>query len=200
MIDYSETKKTMEIRGIEFTKAQFSFALMLAIGINKYDAYKIAIVGDKSSKVKDDKLSEMEAKWEKECDILLDNNNIKILCDYLKEKYNYQISDEAMNCESIEITPKILKNLLGRIIKRSSDNLENTPIQDLIRVVDQYCKQFSLNDKDDVEFSRHFVQIYPQFNYICSCGAECDAPFGIDFKCPKCGRTYKWNESENRYY
>ena len=60
MIDYQETKKTMEIRGIEFTKAQFSFALMVSVGINKYDAYKIAIVGEKSSKVKDDKLSEME--------------------------------------------------------------------------------------------------------------------------------------------
>ena len=200
MIDYQETKKTMEIRGIEFTKAQFSFALMVSVGINKYDAYKIAIVGEKSSKVKDDKLSEMEEKWNKECDLLLENNNVKALYEHLKEKYDYQISDEAMNCESVEITPKILKNLLGRIIKKSSDNLDNAAVPDLIRVVDQYCKQFSLNDNGDAEFSRHFIQIYPQFNYICSCGSECDAPFGLDFRCPKCGRLYKWNEDEKRYY
>lgn len=46
MIDYKETKKAMEIRGVEFSEAQFSFALMVAIGINRYDAYKLSIVSD----------------------------------------------------------------------------------------------------------------------------------------------------------
>lgn len=56
MIDYKETKKAMGMRGIEFNNTQFSFALMIAIGIDKYDAYKIALVGDKINKIKEDKL------------------------------------------------------------------------------------------------------------------------------------------------
>ena len=72
MIDYKETKKAMGMRGIEFTDTQFSFALMIAIGIDKYDAYKIALVGDKINKIKEDKLSEFEDKCKKDCDVLLE--------------------------------------------------------------------------------------------------------------------------------
>ena len=81
MIDYKETKKTMDIRGIEFTNTQFSFTLMIAIGINKYDAYKLVFVGDKINKIKEDKLSEFESKCKKDCDDLLGQNNVKLLLD-----------------------------------------------------------------------------------------------------------------------
>ena len=124
MIDYKETKKTMEVRGIEFTNTQFSFTLMVAIGINKYDAYKLSIVSDKIGKIKEDKLSEFEDKCKKDCDILLEQNNIKNLLDYLKGRYDMQVNDAAMSCEEVEVTPKMLKNLLGRIIKKSSEGYD----------------------------------------------------------------------------
>lgn len=200
MISYQETKKNMEIKGIEFTNIQFSFSLMVAIGIDRYDAYKLTIVSDKISKIKDDKLSEFEEKCKKDCDILIEQNNIVQLINYLKERYDWQINDAAMNTENVEVTPKMLKNLLGRIIKASSDDLKNTSYSDLIRVVDQYCKQFSLGDSDDADFQKHFVQIYPNFNFICSCGHEGDAPMGVDFICKHCGKHYKWSEEDKRYY
>ena len=171
MIDYKETKKKMEMRGIEFTNTQFSLSLMMAIGIDKYDAYKIVIIGDKINKIKEDKLSEFEDKCRKDCDILLEQNNIKQLTNYLKERYDWQINDAAMNTEDVEVTPKMLKNLLGRIIKKSSDNLDNASYSDLIRVVDQDCKQFSLGDSDDDGFQKHFIQVFPNFNFTCNqCG------------------------------
>ena len=201
MIDYKETKKTMDIRGIEFTNTQFSFTLMIAIGINKYDAYKLVFVGDKINKIKEDKLSEFESKCKKDCDDLLGQNNVKLLLDYLKEKYKYQVNEEAMNCETVEITPKTLKNLLGRIIKNANDDLSSTSYPDLIRVIDQYCKQFNMEDSDDNEFQHHFVQIFPNFNFCCNeCGREGDAPMGVDFKCKHCGKLYKWSEEDKRYY
>jgi len=201
MIDYKETKKTMEMRGIEFNNAQFSFALMIAIGIDKYDAYKIALVGDKINKIKEDKLSEFEDKCKKDCDILLEQNNIKNLLDYLKNRYDIQVNDAAMNCEEVEVTPKMLKNLLGRIIKKSSDNLDNASYSDLIRVVDQYCKQFSLGDSDDDGFQKHFINILPVFNFICDqCGHEGDQPMGVSFSCKHCGKRYIWSEEDKRYY
>ena len=44
MIDYKETKKNMEIRGVEFTDAQFSMCLMISVGVDEYDAYMASIV------------------------------------------------------------------------------------------------------------------------------------------------------------
>ena len=201
MIDYKETKKTMEIRGIEFTNTQFSFILMVAIGIDKYDAYKLSIVSDKIGKIKEDKLSEFEDKCKKDCDILLEQNNIKNLLDYLKSRYDMQVNDAAMSCEEVEVTPKMLKNLLGRIIKKSSDNLDNASYTDLIRVVDQYCKQFSLGDSDDAEFQRHFIQVYPKpFNGVCPfCNKEIDIPFGLSFTTPCCGHRIIWDKDADKY-
>lgn len=201
MLDYKEVKKTMEMRGIEFNNTQFSFALMIAIGIDKYDAYKIAIVGDKINKIKDDKLSEFEDKCKKDCDVLLEQNNIKNLLDYLKNKYEWQVNDAAINTEDTEITQKMLKNLLGRIIKKSSDNLENTSYSDLIRVINQYCEKFDLGDSDDDGFQKHFIQILPVFNFICDqCGHEGDQPMGVSFSCKHCGKRYIWSEKDKRYY
>ena len=189
------------MRGIEFNNTQFSFALMIAIGIDKYDAYKIALVGDKINKIKEDKLSEFEDKCKKDCDVLLEQNNIKNLLDYLKNRYDMQVNDAAMNCEEVEVTPKMLKNLLGRIIKKSSDNLDNASYSDLIRVVDQYCKQFSLGDSDDDGFQKHFIQVLPVFNFICDqCGHEGDQPMGVSFSCKHCGKRYIWSEKDKRYY
>ena len=81
MIDLKETKNTMDMRGIEFTNAQFSFSLFISIGIDKYDAYKLSIVSDKPNKKNDTKISELEDKYRKDCDILLEQNHIKILID-----------------------------------------------------------------------------------------------------------------------
>ena len=201
MIDYKETKKAMEIRGVEFSEAQFSFALMVAIGINKYDAYKLSIVSDKVGKVKEEKLSEFEEKCKKDCDILLEQNNMKTLLEYLVNKYDMQINDAAMSCEEVEVTPKMLKNLLGRIIKKSSDNLDNASYTDLIRVVDQYCKQFSLGDSDDDEFQKHFIQVYPlPFSGVCPiCNKEIDIPYGLSFTTPCCGHKIIWDKETKRY-
>ena len=62
MIDFKETKQTMDMRGIEFTNAQFSFSLFISIGIDKYDAYKLSMVSDKSNKKNEAKISEIEDK------------------------------------------------------------------------------------------------------------------------------------------
>ena len=201
MITYKETKKNMEIRGIEFTNVQFTFSLMVAIGIDKYDAYNLTIVPDKINKIKDDKLSEFEDKCKKDCDILIEQNNIIQLIDYLKGRYNWQINDAAMNTEDVEVTPKMLKNLLGRIIKASCDDLKNASYSDLIRVVDQYCKQFNIgDDDDDDEFQKHFVQIYSPYSAICcECNREFDLAPNCTCVCPHCGHKYIYDKENNKF-
>jgi len=200
MIDLKETKKTMEMRGIEFTNAQFSFSLFVSIGIDKYDAYKLSIVSDKISKIKEDKLSEFEDKVKNDCDILLGQNNIKVLIDYLKEKYEWQINNAAMNAENIEVTPKMLKNLLGKIIKKSNDNFDSTAYSDIIKAVSEYIKQFPMDVDDDNSFNKHFIQVMPPFNCICSeCNREFDLAPNVSTVCPHCGNKYLWDEENEKY-
>ena len=52
MIDYKDTKKAMEIRGVEFTDAQFSMCLMISVGVDEYDAYMASIVPNKIGRKK----------------------------------------------------------------------------------------------------------------------------------------------------
>ena len=201
MIDYQEIKKKMEIRGIEFTNTQFSFTLMIAIGINKYDAYKLSIVSDKINKIKEDKLSEFEDKCKKDCDILIEQNNIKQLIDYLKDQYEMQVNERLIDTsESRQLTTKQLKDISTRLILKYNNNLDNASATDLLKAMSDYMKNFP-PDVEDGDFQHHFVQILPNFNFVCNvCGREGDAPMGVDFKCKHCGKLYKWSEEDKRYY
>lgn len=47
MINYQETRKTMDMRGIEYNDTQFLLSVLIAIGIDKYNAYKLIYNVDK---------------------------------------------------------------------------------------------------------------------------------------------------------
>ena len=96
MIDYNETKKIMELMGIDFTESQFAFSLMVSIGIDKYESYKINIIGDKINKVKEDRLKEFEEKVKKDCDILLEQHNIKQLTEYLTNALDVHVNERLI--------------------------------------------------------------------------------------------------------
>ena len=195
MISLQETNTVMGMRGIEFTNAQFSLALMISIGMDKYEAYNLCIQADKKGKKE-----ESEEKIKKDCDTLCNQNNVKQLILYLAEKYDRQVNEAAMNTENIEITPKMLKNLLGRIIKKASDNLDSSSFTDLIKTIDQYCKQFPMDNDDDESFSHHFILQYDSFNTICSeCNREFSLPANVTSCCPHCGHKYVWDEENQKY-
>ena len=105
MIDYKDTKKAMEISGLKFTDPQFSMCLMISVGVDKYDAYMAAIVPNKIDKITEEKRDSFIDKCHKDCDILLGQSNIDNLINYLKDKYEMQINDAAINTENVEVTP-----------------------------------------------------------------------------------------------
>ena len=175
MIDYKETKKAMEIRGVEFTDAQFSMCLMISVGVDKYEAYMAGIIPKKIDKISEDKRDTFIDKCKRDCDILIGQNGIINLIDYLKDRYEMQVNDAAVNTENVEVTPKMLKNLLGKIIKKSNDNFDSTAYTDIIKAVSEYIKQFPM-DNDDSSFSKHFILQYEPFNCVCS---ECNEGFDL---------------------
>lgn len=202
MINYKKTKETMSARGIEFTNAQFSFALMVAVGIDKYDAYKIAIKNDDFSNVKKDKFNEFEDKCKKECDISIQQQNITQLINFLKEKYEYQITEYVSNPQNVEITPKMLKNLIGRMVKKANDNFETTSFKEMTDAVNSYIKFFNpdIEDDNDLQFNKHFITVYPSYNAICcNCNKEFDLPANVTSVCPHCGHKYLWDEEKKIY-
>lgn len=202
MIRYKDVKEKMSVRGIDFTPTQYSFALMVAIGINKYEAYKIVIIADKLIKIEPDKIPVYEEKWFKECDIYVQQQAVKSLVQYLTESYKSQVSEDALKMEDVNITPQQLKNILGKVIVDSQRKGEESEVdtEDLIKLINQYMKNFVSADNND-DFEHHFIHIYPPFNFICrDCNKEGDAPMGLDFHCPHCGKLYKWSDEEKRYF
>ena len=199
MIDYKETKKAMEIRGVEFTDAQFSMCLMISVGVDKYEAYMAAIIPNKIDKISEDKRDTFIDKCKRDCDILIGQNSIINLIDYLKDRYEMQVNDAAVNTENVEVTPKMLKNLLGKIIKKSNDNFDSTAYTDIIKAVSEYIKQFPM-DNDDSSFSKHFILQYEPFNCVCSeCNEEFDLAPNVSTVCPHCGHKYLWDSVNKKF-
>ena len=199
MIDYKETKKAMEIRGVEFTDAQFSMCLMISVGVEKYEAYMAAIIPNKIDKISEDKRDTFIDKCKRDCDILIGQNGIINLIDYLKDRYEMQVNDAAVNTENVEVTPKMLKNLLGKIIKKSNDNFDSTAYTDIIKAVSEYIKQFPM-DNDDSSFSKHFILQYEPFNCVCSeCNEEFDLAPNVSTVCPHCGHKYLWDSVNKKF-
>ena len=199
MIDYKETKKAMEIRGVEFTDAQFSMCLMISVGVDKYEAYMAAIIPNQNDKISEDKRDAFIDKCKRDCDILIGQNSIINLIDYLKDRYEMQVNDAAVNTENVEVTPKMLKNLLGKIIKKSNDNFDSTAYTDIIKAVSEYIKQFPM-DNDDSSFSKHFILQYEPFNCVCSeCNEEFDLAPNVSTVCPHCGHKYLWDSVNKKF-
>lgn len=200
MIDYWDTKAKMGMRGVDFTREQFSFSLMTAIGMNKYDAYKITIVGDKFDKVREEKSDEFNEKCIKECDILLEQNGIKTLVEFLKGEYEMQVNEHLIDTsEYHELTAKQIKNIYTKLIVNYSDNLNNASATDLVKAMGEYMKNFPPSDDGD-SFGHRFITVYEPYNCICSkCNKEFDLAPNCTTVCPHCGHKYIWDEEANKF-
>ena len=201
MISYKDTKQVLDARGIEITPSMFSFSQLVAIGIDPCEAYMVAIKPSEYENIKDDKLPDFEEKCKKECDILVEQYNVKQLIEYLTTRYKQQVNEDMLKIEDVDISSKQIKNIYGRIILKCNEDLDNASYSDLIKTMSDFMKNFPPSI-DDTDFNRHFIQVMPSFNFCCStCGREGDAPLGgCDFRCKHCGRLYKWSEIDNRYY
>ncbi len=189
------------MRGMSFTPLQFSFATLVAIGLDKYEAYKITIKEKEYTKLKGDNVESFEEKCKKECKILLEQQNVIALVDLLRQEYERQVTENALNIDDISLSPKQLKNILGKLIVNGTkaDNGNNNI--ELIKLVDNYMKNFAPSNEGDAEFARHFIQVYPKpFNGVCPfCNKEIDIPFGLSFTTTCCGGKMVWDEEKDRY-
>lgn len=201
MISYKDTEEKLNIRGIKFTPIQFSFSMLIAIGINKYEAYKLTIKEKEFHRTKEDALEAFNDKCRKDCDILMEQQTIISLVDILKDEYERKVAEDALNVENIELTQKQLKNILGKLIVNAAKSDSGSNNLELIKSIDNYIKNFTIDDGGDKEFSRHFIQIYPKpFNGICpKCNKEIDIPFGLSFTTTCCGSKLIWDDESERY-
>lgn len=65
---------------------------MISVGVDKYDAYMAAIIPNKFDKITADKKDTYIEKCKRNCDILLGQSGISNLIDYLKDRYEMQIT------------------------------------------------------------------------------------------------------------
>ena len=55
-------------------------------------------------------------------------------------------------------------------------------------------------DNDDNSFNKHFIQVIPPFNCVCSeCNREFDLAPNVTTVCPNCGHKYIWDSINNKF-
>ena len=190
MISYEDTMKTLGARGIEFSPSEFPFALMVAMGIGRYEAYSTTVgIVSKSD----------DSEKRKLCDILLAQPRMNALVEYLKDKYNIKVSEDSLHIEDINLTQKQLKNIYGKLILDAYEHPENASYSDLAKIMGSFVKNFPAPD-DDADFGRHFIQVMQPYNAVCAqCNHEFDLAPNITSICPHCGHKYVWDEESGKF-
>ena len=199
MVSLENTKKQMELMGIEFTDTQFSFAMLVSFGIDKYDAYKLSFYPNKESKLKEEERESFLNKVKSKCNAAMENNSIKVLVDYLKKEYDNQVNERLIDTsDDKELTSKQLKSIYTKLIVNYNSSNGNS--SDLMKAMSDYIKNFP-PEEEKSDFGNHFITIPPKpFNGICPfCNSEIDIPYGLSFITPCCGRKIEWDKEKEKY-
>lgn len=201
MVDFEKFKQDYDKKGIVFTASQFAFAIELALGVDKYQAYITTIASSKyDSLANNEDKRKLVEQSKKDCDFLVKDSSIQMLVEDIKQRYIADIQTKALSLDDVELTSDDVKKIITKLLKQKYDNLEQSATKDIIDLIKTYLNNFTTSDELDDRFGKHFIQIYPHFNGVCPyCNHEIDAPMGVTFKCPNCGRWITWDEEKERY-
>lgn len=203
MIGYNITKNEMKSRGVnELAPMDYSFAMLVAIGVDETQAYMTTIRGRDYEKKEESQISKFRDKCEKEAEELLQRPDIKTCVDFLKNEFEKTVKDEALELSDVNFSAEDLRRILAKFLKTKYDDLDSADAKDLLNAIKIYIDKFGdIGDDGIAKFNRHFIQVYPPYNAVCpSCNREIDLPRGVNSKCKHCGHRFVWNEEKERYF
>ena len=201
MIGFTEAVNTMLTRGFSISTEDYLFALLYVLGNGENDAYSFAYDRDELMKnVGTDEESEYLSKNKKAAESKRSQPNITHLIDLLSDSYREEIQKAAFKLSDVKFSGNEAIQILNDILKSRIQDIDSASVKDVVQIIKTLIDQGGL-DVGDGGFSKHFVQIFPKFNALCTnCGREFDAMRGLSAKCPFCDTVYNWSESDNRYY
>ena len=115
MINYSITKAEMKSRGVnDLAPLDYSFALLVAIGVDATQAYMTTIRGRDYEKKEDAQLQRFKEKCEKEAEETLQRADIKMLVDLLKAEFEKAVKNEALELSDVNFSAEDLRRILAK--------------------------------------------------------------------------------------
>lgn len=201
MITYLDTLNTLHTRGMDITLNDYIFALSLSLGEEDEVAYAIAYEPSEFNKnVGTEDEREYLASLKRSAEATKDQQQVRMLLDLFEDALREEVQAKALNLEDYKFSGAEAVKILNNLLKTRVNDLESSSVRDIVALIKTLTEQGAL-EVGDGGFSKHFVQIFPRFNAICTgCNREFDAMRGLGAKCPHCGKTYTWSEEEERYY
>lgn len=201
MTGYIEAISTMHTRGVVIDEKDYIFSLLVVLGDEPQNAYAMAYDMDEFKKVIGTEYEESYLiSHKKDAENMLTQQNIIQLKDLLSESYRAQIQSASLNLTDYHFSGQETVQILNNLLKTRIDDLESSSVKDVVSLLKALSDQGAL-EVGDGGFSKHFVQIFPKFQALCtSCSREFDCYAGLGAKCPHCGQQYRWSVEENRFY
>lgn len=200
MLNFIETTHTLFNRGITFTIEEYIFCLNLVLGEDECVSYALAFdpVGYKKALGTENE-EEFALTKKNETEAILKQQNIVKLRQGLEDMYIAEVQGNALKLKDYRFTGGQIAQILQNLLHNRVSDLDSASTKDVIALIKLLTEQFGLGG--DTEFSKHFVQIYPPFNALCTkCNHEFQVSEGLGAVCPHCGQQYRWLEEENRFY
>lgn len=199
MIDFLDTEKILNTRGIQITSEDFVFALAVVLGEDVSIAYGMAYDAKELKKAIGDDEEEYKRSVRQKAEIMLKQQHIIQLRDELASQYKSELQNAALHIKDVSFSAGDLLQILQNLLRNQVNDLDSASTRDVIQLVKMLTDTFGLAASDE-GFQHHFIQVYPPFEALCQCGREIDVVKGIDVVCPHCHTTYHWVEDENRFY
>jgi len=201
MIDYKKIKESLNNRGVKFTPIEYSFAIMVGIGLDKYQSYLTTIKAKELEKCKNegdaDKLLES---IKSECDGLLINTSLKEVVNCIKSLYKMKLQSDMLNLEDVELSKNDIKKIITTLLKNRTDNIDGSSAKEIIELIKTYLNNFATSDNLSEEFNRTFIQVIPPYNAVCSnCNKEFSLPPNVSGICPHCGQKYIYDQEKDKF-
>ena len=199
-MNYIDIASTLHTRGVDIDMNEYLFGLMLTDGEDKEAAYAIAFEPSEFKKNLGDEEGLYLASKRQAAEALMNQQNIKMMLDYMADIRRSEIQAQALNLEEYHFSGEDTVRILNNLLKTRINDLESSSVKDVVAILKTLTESGGI-DAGDGGFSKHFVQIFPKFSALCcKCGKEFDAQRGLGAVCPHCHQEYRWSEEENRYY
>lgn len=193
----------MKTRGVEnLSPLDYSFALLVSIGIDKAQAYMATIKGKDYERKTEDQLLRFKEKCALEAAELVEQPDIKSTIKVLAEDYQKAVKYEALDLEDVDFNAEDLRKILAKFLRSKYTDIDAADAKDLLNAIKIYVDKFGDTGDDGIaKFNKHFIQVYPPYNAVCpNCGREIDLPRGVNSKCKHCEHPFVWNEDKERYF
>lgn len=199
-MNYLDTASTLHTRGADIDMQEYLFGLMMTNGEDKETAYAIAFEPSEFKRNLGEDEGVYIASKKQDAEALVNQQNIKMMLDYMSDLRRSEIQAQALNLEEYHFSGEDTVRILNNLLKTRIDDLESSSVKDVVAILKTLTESGGI-DAGDGGFSKHFVQIYPKLSVVCPvCHKETDIALGLTSICSRCGSQFVWSEEEHRYY